>query len=69
LGEIFGNGDEIRFWKIVCQYGSFTIFFCVGKTWLVRNAIPMLLDKDDYVYLEGFKSWICFQWLEDLIND
>jgi hypothetical protein len=24
----------------------------VGKTWLVRNAIPMLLNKDDYVYLE-----------------
>ncbi|ETR71934.1 MAG: hypothetical protein OMM_07812 [Candidatus Magnetoglobus multicellularis str. Araruama] len=24
----------------------------VGKTWLVRNSIPMLLDRDDYVYLE-----------------
>jgi hypothetical protein len=24
----------------------------VGKTWLVRNAIPMLLDQDNYVYLE-----------------
>ncbi|KPA11066.1 ATPase [Candidatus Magnetomorum sp. HK-1] len=24
----------------------------VGKTWLVRNSIPMLLDKKAYVYLE-----------------
>ncbi|KPA09262.1 ATPase, partial [Candidatus Magnetomorum sp. HK-1] len=24
----------------------------VGKTWLVRNSIPMLLDKESYVYLE-----------------